>query len=250
LKNQQNSLLKNGETIDDLEFENLKIIQSKFGYKFSTDSVLLANFGKAKQNDVYVDLCSGSSVIAILFLCKNKIKKGYAVEIQERLADMAKRSIELNNLSDRLSVLNDDIENVHKTLGYESVDVITINPPYNEVGETSDVDEIAIATHEIKTNLSKIAEVSSKLLKYGGKLFMVHRSDRLASIVYELKKNNLEPKVLRIVYPKKNKAPNLVLIEAKKGAKSGLKIMQPLILNNNDGTETEELKIIYARKGY
>ena len=245
---QQNSLLKANETLDDLEYDNLKIIQNKFGYKFSTDSVLLANFGKAKQNDIYVDLCSGSSVIAMLFLCKNKIKKGYAVEIQERLADMAERSIKYNNLENRLSVLNEDLENVYKCLGVESVDVITVNPPYNEVGETSEVDEIAIATHEIKTNLAKIAEASSKLLKFGGKIFMVHRSDRLASIMFELKRFKLEPKVLRIVYPKKNKAPNLVLIEAKKGAKPGLIIQEPLILNNDDGSETDELKKIYCRK--
>ena len=245
---QQNSLLKKDETLDDLEYDNLKIIQNKFGYKFSTDSVLLANFGKAKQNDVYVDLCSGSSVVAMLFLCKNKIKRGYAVEIQERLADMSSRSIEYNNLQDRLLVLNEDLENVHKTLGFESVDVITVNPPYNEVGETSDVDEIAIATHEIKTNLAKIVESSARLLKYGGKLFMVHRSDRLATIMHELVKNHLEPKVLRVVYPKKNKAPNLVLIEAKKGAKPGLIIQKPLILNNEDGSETDELKEIYCRK--
>lgn len=246
--NQQNSLLEEGETLDDLEYNNLKIIQSKFGYKFSTDSVLLANFGKAKQNDVYVDLCSGSAVIAMLFLCKNNIKKGYAVEIQERLANMAERSIKFNSLQDRLSVLNEDLQNVYKTFGCESVDVITVNPPYNEVGETSENDEIAIATHEIKTNLSKIVEASAKLLKFGGKIFMVHRSDRLASIIYELKKNKLEPKVLRIVYPKKNKAPNLVLIEAKKGAKEGLIIKEPLILNNDDGSETEELRKIYCRK--
>lgn len=244
----QIDLLKEDETLDDLEYNNLKIIQNKFGYKFSTDSVLLANFGRAKQNDVYVDLCSGSSVVAILFLCKNKIKRAYAVEIQERLAEMAERSIKFNNLQDRISVLNENLEDVHKILGCEKVDVITINPPYNEVGETSENDEIAVATHEIKTNLSKIAEASARLLKFGGKLFMVHRSDRLASIMFELKKNKLEPKVLRIVYPKKNKAPNLVLIEAKKGAKAGLIIQEPLILNNDDGSETDELKAIYCRK--
>ena len=109
-------------------------------------------------------------------------------------------------------------------------------------------DEIAIATHEIKTNLAKIVQASAKLLKFGGKIFMVHRSDRLASIMFELKKNKLEPKVLRVVYPKKNKEPNLVLIEAKKGAKEGLKIKEPLILNNDDGSETDELKKIYCRK--
>ena len=135
---QQNSFLETNETLDDLEFNDLKIIQKKFGYKFSTDQVLLANFGKAKQSDVYVDLCSGSAVIAILFLCKNNIKRAYAVEIQERLAMMAERSIKLNNLESRLSVLNEDLENVYKSLGYESVDVITVNPPYNEAGETSE----------------------------------------------------------------------------------------------------------------
>ncbi len=244
----QNNLLKPNETLDDLEFENLKLIQNKFGYKFSTDSVLLANFGRAKSSEVYVDLCSGSAVIAILFLCKNKIKKGYAVEIQEGLSDMARRSVEINGLSDRLEVLNQDLKDLPKTLGSESVDAITVNPPYNEVGETSEQPEIAIATHEIKTNLKTIAETSAKLLKYGGKLFMVHRSDRLADIFYELKKNKLEPKVLRVVYPKKDKAPNLVLIEAKKGAKTGLIIKPPLILNNDDGTETDELKEIYNRK--
>ena len=246
--NQQNSLLKPNETLDDLEYNDLKLIQNKFGYKFSTDSVLLANFGRAKRRDVYVDLCSGSSVVAILFLCKNNIERGFAVELQESLADMARRSIEYNNLSDRLKVINDDLKNSVKTLGAESVDVITVNPPYNEVGETSETDEIAVATHEIKTNLETIVRTSSKLLKFGGKLFMVHRIDRLASIIFELKKYNLEPKVLRIVYPKKDKAPNLVLIEAKKGAKAGLIIQKPLILNNDDGSETDELKEIYCRK--
>ena len=246
--NQQNSLLKENETLDDLEFNGLKLIQNKFGYKFSTDSVLLANFGKAKRNDVYVDLCSGSSVVAILFLCKNNIQKAFAVEIQSKLAEMAERSIKFNGLEDRLKVVYDDLKNAVKIFGSESIDVITVNPPYNEVGETSDSDEIATATHEIKTNLATIVEVSAKILKFGGKLFMVHRCDRLASIIYELKKNMLEPKVLRVVYPKKDKAPNLVLIEAKKGAKAGLIIQKPLILNNDDGTETDELKQIYCRK--
>lgn len=245
---QQNSLLKPDETLDDLEFNDLKLIQNKNGYKFSTDSVLLANFGKAKRNDVYVDLCSGSGVVAILFLCKNGLQKGYAVEIQKSLADRAERSIKVNNLSDKIQVINDDLKNSVKIFGSESVDIITINPPYNETGDTSEKDEIAMATHELATNLETIAQVSSQILKFGGKIYMVHRSDRLASIMYELKKYKLEPKVLRVVYPKKDKAPNLVLIEAKKGAKPGLIIQSPLILNNDDGSETEELKKIYCRK--
>ena len=244
----KNNILKENERLDDLEYNDLKLIQNKNGYKFSTDSVILANFGHAKPNDVYLDLCSGSGVVAILFSCKNKIKKSYALELQPQLADMAKRSIEYNDLSDKIEVVNDDLARLDKIFGCEQVDVITVNPPYNEVGQTSELDEIAIATHEIKTNLETIAKMSSKVLKFGGKLYMVHRADRLASIVYELKKYKLEPKVLRIVYPKEGKEPNLVLVEAKKGAKAGIKIMQPLILNNPDGSETDELKQIYSRK--
>lgn len=244
----QNSFLLPNETLDDLEYNNLKIIQNKFGYKFSTDSVLLANFGRAKKNDIYVDLCSGSSVVAMLFLCKNNIEKGYCVEIQPNLAEMAQRSINFNGLQERLKIINGDLKDCVDFFGYESVDVITINPPYNEAGKTSETGEIAIATHELKTDLKSIAKTASKVLKFGGKLFMVHRADRLADIIFKLKSFGLEPKVLRIVYPKKTKEPNLVLIEAKKGAKAGLKILQPLILNNEDGTETDELKTIYARK--
>lgn len=246
--NQQNRFLKPNETLDDLEYNDLKIIQNKFGYKFSTDSVLLANFGRARKNDIYVDLCSGSSVVAILFLCKNNLSKGFAVEIQSSLAEMSKRSIALNGLENRLTVINEDLKNATDYLGFESVDVVTVNPPYNEVGETSETDEIAIATHEIKTNLQTIVKTASKILKYGGKLYMVHRADRLSDIIFELKTYKLEPKRLRVVYPKQTKAPNLILIEAKKGAKTGIIIESPLILNNDDGTETEELKKIYCRK--
>lgn len=231
-----------------MQFEGLKIIQADGGYKFSTDSVLLANFGKAKPNDIYVDLCSGSGVVAILFSCKNKIKKSYAVEIQPRLADMAQRSVEENGLEDKITVLNEDLSDVYKTLGYESVDVITVNPPYNVAGDVSETSEIAIATHEIKTNLEKIVLSSSKLLKYGGKLFMVHRADRLVDIANACRKFDLEPKVLRIVYPTIKKEPNLVLVEAKKGAKPGLKFLSPLVLNKENGEETDELKEIYGRQ--
>ena len=224
----------------------MKIIQSKDGYKFSTDSVLLANFGKAKASDKYLDLCSGSGVVAILFSWKNKIKESFVVEIQERLADMAKRSIEANNLN--IKVINDDLINCLKHFEQESIDVITVNPPYNILTNDIEETEISIATHELKTSLESIAMTAGKLLKFGGKLFMVHRADRIADIMFELKKCKLEPKKLQIVYPKVQKEPNLVLIEAKKGAKSGIKILEPLILMTQEGTETEQLKKIYNRK--
>lgn len=238
--------VNNNETLDDLEYKGLKIFQHKNGYKFSTDSVLLANFAKASKNDVIVDFCSGSGVVTILFACKNNVKQAYGIEIQEDLANLSKKSIAYNALSN-IEILNIDLAKTHEILGMESADVITVNPPYNIAGEPSSVDEIAIATHELKTSLRDICSEAFKLLKFGGKLFMVHRADRLVDIMFELKSSKIEPKVIRMVYPTRSKEPNLVLIEAKKGAKSGLKFLPPLILNNDDGSETDELKKIYGR---
>lgn len=241
-----NNVLKDDEELDDLQLDNLMIIQKKNGYKFSTDSVLLANFVKVKSYEKYVDFCTGSGVIAILASYKNRVKNTYAFEIQKSMSEMAKRSVELNGLS--IEIINEDLKNAPKILGFESVDVVTVNPPYNVSGETSVSDEIKLATHEISINLSEIIKSTKQVLKFGGKLFMVHRADRLVDILFELRKNGLEPKVLRFVYPKKNKEPNLILVEAKKGAKSGLIIQSPLILCNDDGSETDELKQIYCRK--
>lgn len=240
-------LLKQDETLDDLQLDGLMLIQKNGGYKFSTDSVLLSNFVKAKPNDVLVDLCSGSGVVAILACHKNKIKNAYMVELQPRLSDMAKRSLEYNGIK-TIKPICADLTKAHEILGHEMADVVTVNPPYFERGETSESDEIAIAMHEIKTSLADICKESSKLLKFGGRLFMVHSAERLTDILTLLRKNSLEPKRLRVVYPKQNKAPNLVLVEAKKGGRAGLKIEPPLILNNDDGTETDELKKIYNRK--
>jgi len=245
LVQQVNNFLKENEQFDDLQLDGLKIIQKTGGYKFSTDSVLLANFAKGKPSDKYLDLCSGSGVVAILFSYKNKINDAYALELQSRLADMAERSIRANNLN--IKVLNCDLKDSLKYFEQESFDIITINPPYNIPDSSISEDEITIATHELKTSLDMVSNMVSKLLKFGGKLFMVHRADRLAEIVYNLKKCKLEPKRLQIIYPKVKKEPNLILIEAKKGAKAGLKILQSLVLNNDDGTETEELKKIYNR---
>lgn len=242
-----NSLVHDDEVLDDLQLDGLMILQKKWGYKFSTDSVLLSDFAKAKPNDTYADLCSGSGVVAILVQHKNRVKNTYAVEIQSELAEMCSRTAKINNL-DGFNVLNINLNQTHKSLGFESVDVITINPPYNEQGKTAEESQIAMATHELSTNLGEICEECFKLLKFGGKLFMVHRADRLVDILYFLRKNKLEPKVIRLVYPNAKKEPNLVLIEAKKGARKGLKFLSPLIINNADGSETDEIKKIYNRK--
>ena len=155
-------MLKQDEQFDDLQLDGLKIIQHKKGYKFSTDSVLLANFGKAKSSDKYLDLCSGSGVVAILFSWKNKIKDASLIEIQQELADRAKRSIEENNLN--INIINDDLKNSLKYFKNESLDVITVNPPYNVPTEDMQESEISIATHELKTCLEDIVFIASKFI--------------------------------------------------------------------------------------
>ncbi len=240
-------LLKKDEQLDDLERDGLMLIQNKNGYRFTSDSVLLSDFAKAKTNDVLIDLCSGSGIVAILMQSKNKTKKIFMVEIQKELSDMANRSVLYNGL-EGISAICCDLSQTHKILGSEIADVVTVNPPYYENGLTATSDEIAVATHEIKTSLDEICKSAFRLLKFGGKIFMVHLAERLTDIICSLRANHLEPKRLRVVYPKASKEPNLILIEAKKGAKSGLKILPPLVLMNEDGTETDELKFIYNRK--
>ena len=240
------SLILADETVDDLELDGLAILQKKNGYKFSTDSVLLSDFAKTKRGDTLVDLCSGSGVVAILTAHKNQTKRTIMVEIQSEISDMARRTLLLNGITN-IEPLNADLSDAHKILGHEMADVITVNPPYFNSGARSKDSQISMSTHELSTGLDQLALECFKLLKFKGKLFMVHSAERLVEVLCSLKKYGLETKRLRVVYPKASKQPNLILLEAVKGASVGVKIESPLILNKEDGTESEELKKIYNR---
>jgi tRNA1Val (adenine37-N6)-methyltransferase len=242
-------LLKN-ERIDDLQIKGLKIIQNKDLYCFTADAVLLANFCKIKKNDIVVDLCSGSGVISILIAGKSNAKKVYGIELQKVMADMSKRSLDLNNLNDKVEILNIDLKDSVKSLGNESVNVVVCNPPYNKVeSATQNLSENeSISRHEVKTNLQEIINASSSLLKYGGKFFMVHQSTRLVEIFSTCQKYNLEPKVVRLIQSKSYTEPYLTLIECVKGGKSGVKFLSNLIMNNEDGTYTDEVREIYRKE--
>ena len=217
--------LKTDERLDDLQFNNLYIIQNKKGYCFTSDAVKLANFAIVKNNGTVVDLCSGSGVVGILVHAKNKVKKTYFVELQENLADMCTRSIELNNLSDQMQVLCMDLKDAHKTLGVEIADTIVCNPPYfkkNEKSLIKDCKEKAIARHELTTSLEEIIKEASKLIKYGGKFYLANREERLVEVIEKLKKYNFEPKILKV---EKNKGSNLILVGSVYHGKSGIKIV-------------------------
>ncbi|MDD4210901.1 MAG: tRNA1(Val) (adenine(37)-N6)-methyltransferase [Clostridia bacterium] len=241
-------VLGENERIDDLQIKNFKIIQNKAKYCFSTDAVLLANFIKTKKNQVLVDLCSGSGVIPILVLAKNALAHAYGIELQQYLYDLATKSAKLNELENVLTFFNAPINEYNKYFEKGSIDVVSCNPPYEKVeghylGSNADINTCKYETH---LTLEEVVKVASELLKFGGKFYMVHKSSRLTEIIFLLKTYKLEPKVIRFVQPKVNLNSNVILIEASKDGKSGLIVKPNLIINNLDGSYTDEFKKIYG----
>jgi tRNA1Val (adenine37-N6)-methyltransferase len=242
--------LKENERIDDLEYKGLKIIQNKDGFCFGVDSVLLSDYAKnIKKNSKVIDIGTGTGIIGLLLCKKTNLKKIYGIEIQEEVADMATRSVKLNKLEDKFEIINTNIKNVFETLNKYEYDVVVTNPPYKKenTGVTSIEKKQLISRHEIECTLEDIISISYRLLKDKGEFYMVHRAERLVDIMYYLRKYRLEPKNIRLVQPKENKEPNLILIKAKKNGGQGLKFDRPLIVYNEDGTYTEEILKIYNK---
>ena len=219
-------MLKQNERLDDLQFDGLKIIQNKNLYCFSSDAVLLCNFVKAKKNDSILDLCSGSGIVGILAQAKTGAKKLVMIEKQPELCDMCKRTLVLNNLTQKAEVFNLDVKDAPKHFESESFDVVCSNPPYflQEEKILSGKKEIDMARFEIELSFDELCKTTSKLLKFGGKFYFINDSARISELITTLVKYHLEPKVIQFVFPKKNLNSNVVLIEAIKGAKKGAKI--------------------------
>ena len=242
--------LKENERIDDLELNNLKIIQNKNGFCFGMDSVLLSDFAKnIKSNTKVIDLGTGTGILPILLSAKTRASKIVGIEIQEDVANMANRSVELNNLQNRLEIICENIKNLKNVYETNSFDAIVTNPPYKTKG-TGGINELKsklISRHEITADLEDFISISSYLLKDQSNIYMVHRPERLVDILSIFRKYKLEPKELKLVQPNCGKAPNLVLIKATKNAKPFLKIDKPLYIYKSDGTYTEELLKIYNK---
>lgn len=242
--------LKENERIDDLELNNLKIIQNKNGFCFGMDSVLLSDFAKSiKANAKVIDLGTGTGILPILLSAKTKVSKIVGIEIQKEVANMASRSVLLNNLQDKIEIVCEDIKNLKNIYETNSFDAIVTNPPYKTkgTGGINEVEAKLISRHEITANLEDFISISSYLLKDQSSIYMVHRPERSVDILSIFRKYKLEPKELKLVQPSCDKAPNLVLIKATKNAKPFLKIDKPLYIYNSDGTYTEELLKIYNK---
>lgn len=233
------------ERLDYLLNENMRIIQSPSVFAFSLDAVLLARFAYMPiQKGNIIDLCTGNGVIPLL-LSKRTKGKIIGVEIQDRLYDMAKRSVQYNGLDKQIQLIHGDIKEMPKQLGYSKYDVVTCNPPYFPTVSEEEINKnrhLAIARHEIYCTLEDVVRVSSQLLKQGGKAAFVHRPGRLLDIVTLMRQYRLEPKRLRFVYPKLRKEANTILIEGIKDGNPDLKILPPLVVYRDDDEYTDEVK--------
>lgn len=232
-----------------LEYENLKIYQNTDMFNFSLDSILLPKFVTINKNvKKILDIGTGNAIIPIL-LTRRTDALITGVEIQKESFSLAKKSVEHNNLENKIILINDDINNLYKKFNTEIYDTITCNPPYFKVNIASHVnnnDYKTIARHEVKLNLEQIFKISKKLLKNNGNIAMVHRPERLIEIIEVMKKNNIEPKKIQLVYPGHQKEANILLIEGIKNGKPGLKILPPLYSHEENGEYTNEIKKYFS----
>ncbi|GIP19586.1 hypothetical protein J40TS1_52280 [Paenibacillus montaniterrae] len=239
MSEQKEVALLEGERIDDLLTDSgLKIIQSREVFSFSLDAVLLARFAKLPKRGRIADFCTGNGVIALL--CSDKTEAQIdAIEIQPRLAEMARRNVTMNDLQHRIEVIEEDLRSYALHAGNGIYHAITVNPPYMRpaAGDKNDNEHYAIARHELYCTIEDIAKATCKLLRPGGKLFMVHRPSRLADIIQSLRNWKIEPKVIQFVHPNQHGEANMVLIEAIRDGRPDLRVLPPQIVYNEAGEQ-------------
>jgi len=228
------------ERIDDLMTHNLKIIQSDEVFSFSLDAVLMAQFCTVPSRGKIIDLCTGNGVIPLLLSTRTKAAI-CAIEIQERLADMAVRSVCLNRLEAQIMIRQGDLKQAHEMFGYGQFDLVTVNPPYLPVagGEQNANSYVAAARHEILCNLEDVVLACNRLVRSGGKVAMVHIASRLVDILVLFRQYKLEPKRVRFVHPRIGEEANIVLIEAMKDGKPGMLHLPPHIVFKDVASKEE-----------
>ena len=240
--------LKAGERIDELQRNGYQIIQNENGFCFGMDAVLLSGFAKVKRGENVLDLGTGTGIIPILLEAKTEGRHFTGLEIQETSADMAQRSVCLNDLNEKVEIVRGDIKEAADLFGKASFDVVTSNPPYmtGQHGLVNPDMPKAVARHEILCTLEDVIGQASALLKENGRFYMVHRPFRLAEIMVTMSRYRLEPKRMKLVYPFVDKEPNMVLIEGLKGGRPRITVEKPLIVYEKPGVYTSEIYDIYG----
>ncbi len=240
--------LKPGERLDDLQRNHFQIIQNPEKFCFGMDGVLLSGYAKAKSGDKVLDLGTGTGIVPILMAAKTQAGHLTGLEIQPESADMARRSVALNGLQERIDIVEGDIKEASHIFGAAAYDVVTCNPPYmiGQHGLQNPEGPKAVARHEILCTFGDVVREAAKILRPGGKFYLVHRPFRLAEIMTALVSCKLEPKRMRLVYPFVDKEPNMVLLEASRGGNSRMTVDKPLIVYKKPGEYTSEIYEIYG----
>ncbi len=240
-------VLKEGERLDTLQYQGLQIIQKEQGFRFGTDSVLLADFAAPRSGDRVADLGTGTGILCILMASRQPNSTYTALEIQEDMAEMAVRSVMLNNMAERIEVHACDFRDAPAFLGHGKFSLVVCNPPYGKAGGSmvNVRDSERIARHEGDCTVEDMARTAAALLKTGGRLAVVYPAPRAFELMTALKNCHIEPKRIRTVHSQADRDPKLILLEGVRSGGSMLHWMPPLILNNPDGTPSDEWKRIY-----
>ena len=225
---------------------NMHIVVSP-SHTFGTDAILLANFASIRRKDIACDMGTGCGIIPLIW-CKGETKEIYAVDIQPKAISQLEKSIELNNISGRIKPYNCDLRSIKEHLPAAGFDLVTMNPPYKPVG--TGIESISeaerIARHEVTCTVDDAVKAAAQLLKYGGRFCMCHRPERLCDIIVSLRAHSLECKKIRFVVERQGKAPWLVLVEGKRGGKSGVTVVKELVMKDENGNPTDEFRSMFG----
>lgn len=240
--------IQDDERVDDLQRNHYRIIQKKKGFCFGMDAVLLSGFAWVKEGEQVMDLGTGTGIIPILLEAKTKGKHFIGLEIQDVVAEMAKRSVCLNGLEEKVEIVQGDIKEASRIFGKASFDVVTSNPPYMvSCHGMKNPDPIkAVSRHEVFCVLEDVVREAALLLKPGGRFFLVHRPRRLAEIICVLRQYKLEPKRMKMVHPFVDKEANMVMIEAVRGGHPMMKVEPPVVVFEKPGVYSEEIRTTYG----
>lgn len=237
--------LERGEKIEDLQ-NGFSIIQNPEFFSFGTDAILLASFANIFEGERIIEFCTGCGIIPILLCAKTNDVHITGIEIQKQIANIATRSVELNSLENRVSIVHGDIKKIREIAQY-GADAVIVNPPYEKAGagKQNASEFVNIAKREIMCTLEDVISSAAKILRTGGRLYLIYRAERFAELMEGMRKYKLEPKRIRMVTQQQGKAPNFVLVEGRKGAREGVEFLPSLVVYEKDNTYTKELKKIY-----
>ena len=243
--------LHDGERLDDLQRNGLFIIQNPKKFCFGMDAVLLSGFAGIHiptACDKILDLCTGNGIIPLLLSAKTQARHIMGLEIQTEIADMASRSVSMNGLDDKIEIINCDIKEAANHINAASFDVVTVNPPYFKAGHgiTNPEDSKTISRHEVACTLKDVLVAAVMALREGGFFYIVHKPQRTADVIFEMRKAGIEPKTLKLVHPYINSGSSMILLEGRKGAGAEMRVEPPLIIYGEDGKYTREMYTIYG----